>query len=338
MIHLLYGDDDFTIGENVASMKEDVGLADLRDVNITVLDGRQVGFEEMAAICTTIPFLADKRLVIVEGLLSRFERRTRARSPGQDSAGTPALGEWKGLDELLARVPETTDLVFVDGPLSDSNPLLSAVRRRANARVFSRPRAGEIRQWIRSRAMAGGIDIESKAIDTLAQTVGSDLRVIVGELEKLSLYCSGGTITHEDVEEMVSYARDANIFATVDAILEGRSATAVRMVHQILQSGRPAAYILAMLARQVRLLILAKDLRARGVPASEHGRRLGLSSYPLRKTMEQQGKLTPQRLVQIHHRLLEADLSIKSSSLDESLVLDLLVAELASRPATTAVR
>ena len=214
----------------------------------------------------------------------------------------------------------------------------AAVRRRGNARVFSRPRAGEIRQWIRGRAMAAGIDIESRAIDTLAQTVGSDLRVLVGEMEKLSLYCSGGTITHEDVEEMVSYAREASIFAAVDAILEGRAADAFRMVHQLLQSGRPEAYIMSMLARQVRLLILAKDLMAQRIPASEHGRRLGLSSYPLRKTMEQQAKLSPRRLVQIHHRLLEADLSIKSSSLDKSLVLDLLVAELASRPATTAGR
>ena len=70
MIHLLYGDDDFTIGEAVASMKGDIGLADLRDVNTTVLDGRQVGFDEMAAICTVVPFLADKRLVLVEGLFS----------------------------------------------------------------------------------------------------------------------------------------------------------------------------------------------------------------------------------------------------------------------------
>lgn len=337
MIHLLYGDDDFTIGEAVASMKGDIGLADLRDVNTTVLDGRQVGFDEMAAICTVVPFLADKRLVLVEGLFSRFERRGRARPSSEDRAGKPALGEWEELAALLGRVPETTDLVFVDGFLSSSNPLLRAVRKLVAARVFSRPSAGEIRQWIRSRAVTGGIDIDSRAIDTLAQTVGNDLRVIVGEMEKLSLYRSGETITHEDVADMVSYARDASIFAAVDAILEGRSAAAVRMVHQILQSGRPASYILSMLARQVRLLILAKDLRARRVPASEHGRRLGLSSYPLRKTMEQQAKLSPQRLVQIHRRLLEADLNIKSSSLDEGLVLDMLVAELASRPAAASL-
>jgi DNA polymerase III delta subunit len=46
--------------------------------------------------------------------------------------------------------------------------------------------------------------------------------------------------------------------------------------------------------------------------------------------MEQGRKFRPEQLVQIHRRLLKADLSIKSSSLDESVVLDLLVADLAT--------
>ena len=46
--------------------------------------------------------------------------------------------------------------------------------------------------------------------------------------------------------------------------------------------------------------------------------------------MEQERKFRPEQLVQVHRRLLEADLRIKSSSLDESVALDLLVAEVAA--------
>ena len=175
-----------------------------------------------------------------------------------------------------------------------------------------------------------GADIEPNAVDELAETIGSDLRVVAGELEKLALYKTGTPIRHEDVLEMVSYTRDANIFATVDAVLEGRYASAARMVHLILDSGESPFYLLRMLSRQVRLLILAKDLGARQVPAPECGKRLGLSGYPLQKTMEQERKFRPEQLVKIHRRLMEADLSIKSSSLDEGVVLDFLVAEVAA--------
>ena len=79
VIYLLYGQDEFSLRETLSSLKEDVGSAELRDLNITSLDGSQVSFDELAATCNTVPFLADKRLVIVEGLLSRFESRAPSR-------------------------------------------------------------------------------------------------------------------------------------------------------------------------------------------------------------------------------------------------------------------
>ena len=329
MIYLLYGDDDFTIEEALVSLRSKVGLPDVRDVNTTTFEA-SVSRAEMMSTCDTVPFLADKRLVIVRGLLTRFERRRQSRSRSKSDSATAGLGEWEGLSEYLERVPETTDLIFVDGALAAKNPLLKAVKPHANSRLFSRPNPTELRQWIRMRVVSLGADIEPKAVDELAETIGGDLRVVAGELEKLALYRSGEPIRHEDVLEMVSYTRDASIFATVDDILEGRFASAAKRVHLILGSGGSPGYLLAMLSRQVRLLILAKDLSARRVPAPERGKRLGLSGYPLRKTMEQERKFRPEQLVMIHRRLMEADLSFKSSSLDEGAVLDLLVAEVAA--------
>ena len=96
MIHLLYGDDEFSISETVASMKDAVEPADLRDVNVTVLDGPSIGFDELRATCDTVPFLAAKRVVVVHGLLGQFERRRappRRRPPsGRRASRTPGAG------------------------------------------------------------------------------------------------------------------------------------------------------------------------------------------------------------------------------------------------------
>ena len=312
-------------------MKVDVGTPDLRDVNITVLDAAKLTPDLLASTCDTAPFLAEKRMVIVQGLLSRFERHrpSRARSRG-DVDKAPGLGPWKELAAYLSSVPDTTDLVFVDGRLTASNPLLKAIRRKVETRVFPVLNPGELRQWIRRRAIAEGIEIEHRAIDTLAETIGSDLRVVAGELEKLSLYCWGRAIRHEDVDRLVSYTKEASIFRAVDAMMEGRADVAIRLLSQIIQSGSPAGYILFMMARQVRLLILAKEMRAQRVPHVEQGRRLGLSGYPLTKTLQQQERFSGERLVEIHRALVDADLSMKSTGAD---VLELLIAEVASKPA-----
>lgn len=328
MIHVLHGDDDFTIEERVASMREEVGLPDLRDVNVTDLDGRSVTLVELVGISSTVPFLADKRLVIVRDLLSRFESSRRRRQAAQSK---PSLGEWEDLAARLEALPETTDLVFVDGDVASSNPLLRALGKVGQSRRFARPNQRQVSGWIMNRAQQTGISIEPRAAAALAESVGNDLRVIVSELEKLSLYRAGETIRHEDVAELVSYARDASIFATVDAILEGRSGNAIRMVHGLLQGGASPTYLLVMLARQVRLLILAKELKAEGVPGNELGKRLGLSGYPLRKTLDQETAFTSARLVETHRLLLEADLSMKSTGADSGLIVDILVAQLSHR-------
>ena len=103
-------------------MKADIGPPDLRDVNITVLDGSSVSFDEVVATSSTVPFLADKRMVIVDGLLTEFETRTPSRQRGRTATVSErSLGQWARLPEHLAQLPATTELVFVDGRLGESN-------------------------------------------------------------------------------------------------------------------------------------------------------------------------------------------------------------------------
>ena len=330
MIYSLSGDDDFTIRETLAGMKESVGTPDVRDVNIVTLD-TNVSLDEFTANASTVPFLADKRLVLVEGLLGKFERRGGRRS-GSGANGRKELSEWERLPLALADVPETTDVVFVDGRLSASNPLLKLIQERVTARTFNPPGPRELRMWIADRARSEGAEIEERAIQALAETIGSDLPVLASELRKLALVAAGRAITAEDVDGMVSYAQESNIFASVDAIVEGRVSEALGLVHGLLEGGSPTGYIITMIARQVRLLILAKEIGARRLSTGEASQRLRLSGYPLRKTLFQADRFSMERLVEIHRMLLEADLAMKSTGADDELILDTLIADIASQP------
>lgn len=337
MAHLLYGEDDLSIEEALDVFKADVGPEELRDVNITVLDGAQTTFGEVTATCSTVPFLSEKRLVIVRGLLSKFERGRPSRRPRRSdspSGNDGRLAEWAGLAEFIRSVPDSTELVFVDKSLRSSNPLLTKIRSLVDVKTFPLPSGGGLRQWIQTRSAKYDLSLDNGAVSSLAETIGPDVRVMDQELQKLSLYANGRTLTQADVEEMVSYVREASIFVAVDAVLEGRAGAAMRSVHQILDAGQPATYVITMIARQLRLLMLAKDLRALRVPQGEMGKRLSISGYPLQKTLEQERRFSMARLTDIHRMLLEADLSLKSTGVDDQLILDMLIADLASTGTT----
>ena len=303
---------------------------ELRDVNITTLAAAATSFNQLTATCDTVPFLSEKRLVILEGLLSLFERAA-SQTSGNDSASRKSkTDEWSGLPEYLSRIPPTTDLVLIDGRLSANNSMLTKLKPIGNVMHFPLPTGNDLQRWIAQRAEKLGVSMEPRAIATMAETIGPDPRVIDNELQKLTLYRWGQTVRHEDVQEMVSYAKEANIFQAVDAVLEGRTGVAIHLVHQILDSGRPPSYLITMIARQVRLLLLAKDVKAQRVPQAEIGKRLSISGYPLRKTLEQEARFSHERLVEIYRKLLEADLSVKTGEADEQLVLDMLIGELSS--------
>ena len=324
MIYLLYGGDEVSLDERLSGMREEVQPEELRDVNVSVLDGAVVSLEELAATSGAAPFLADRRLVIVRGLLGRYEPQRSARRSERRS-----LGEWEGLPDVLGGVPDTTNLVFTEGALNSRNPLLALVRPLAETLTFPVPRHRELPRWIADRARLRGIEIEPRAADALAAAIGGNLRIVDSELEKLSIYRGDERIRYEDVRRMVAYVREANIFAAVDAVLERRPDHAVRHIHRLLDEGREPSYIITMIARQVRLILLARDVREQGVPRAEIGGRLSLSGFPLQKTLQQEERISSERLAAIHRRLLQADADLKTSAADDALVLDMLVAELA---------
>lgn len=332
MLHILYGEDDFSLQEELEEIKRRSGDGELLATNTTVLDGQGLTFDQLMSVCCALPFLAPKRLVIVQGLLSHFERRDRAGYGERSSPNTEPREEdarWLALNERIDAMPDSTMLIFTDSGLRKDNPLLKQLSPKAKVKEFTPLRGGELRHWIQLRVEEKGGDISPSATALLADLVGSSLWILSSEIEKLCLWAGQRCIEEEDVRRLVSHAREASVFAVVDAIVEGKMASAVQLLHQFLDEGVSALYLLAMITRQFRLLLQAKELTRQSLPRAEVRSRLGLfSDYPFRKTLEQAQRYSIVRLAEVYHKLLETDLSIKTGRQSEELALDLLITEL----------
>jgi DNA polymerase-3 subunit delta len=149
------------------------------------------------------------------------------------------------------------------------------------------------------------------------------------EINKLALFTSGRRIEEGDVSKVVSYARQANVFAMVDAVLEGKIGLAEKLLCQLLEAGATPPYILVMLSRQIRLMVRVKALRSQGKSETEIQRRLGLASdFVFRKTLDQAKRYPLALIREVYRHLLEADLAIKTGRYDGELALNILVARL----------
>ena len=104
-------------------------------------------------------------------------------------------------------------------------------------------------------------------------------------------------------------------------------------MQQLFKQGMAPAQILVMLSRQVRIIFLVRGMRNHGRSRGDIQTKLGLShDFALRKAWEQADKYTPGSLKEVYHRLLDADVSIKTGKYDNpELALDVLITELGRR-------
>ena len=189
MIYLLYGEDSLSVEETLDSLRADAGPDELYDVNTTTMNGASVSLGELEAAFSAVPFMSDKRIVIVRDLLAQAERgrgggSARSRSVERD---------WADIGERLAHVPDSTELIFVDAAVSRGNPLLRAIRPLAQVHEFRLPSVREMPGWVRQRADRLGAAIEPSAISALVDAIGNDTRLVDMELRKLALYRSDRT-------------------------------------------------------------------------------------------------------------------------------------------------
>lgn len=327
MLHILYGEDDFSLREALAEIKRALGDDELLATNTTVFEGQSISPEQLTSACDTVPFLAPRRLIIVEGLLSIFE----PRSGGKRSSKLNDSG-WTSLKDYVRRMPESTVLVLIDGSLKKGNPLLKELAPEATLTEFMHPKGPQLYDWIRNRVEKCGGSVAPPAMRLLADLVGGNLWLLSNEIDKLCTYAQGRSANESDVRSLVADAREANVFAMIDAVLARRSATAARLLHDLENEGAAPPFLLFMITRQFRTVVQAKDLLLQKRKPAEIGRSLGTTSdYVLRKTLEQAKGHSMQSLKWIYGRLLDTDISIKTGRLKGDkgeLALDLLITEL----------
>jgi DNA polymerase III subunit delta len=338
MFYVLHGEDPFGLSEALVSMRRKMGQDDLAmgDLNTTVLDGRKLEFGELRHVCDTMPFMSHRRLVVVHELLARLKPGGRKEGASQEGDGEPA---WKReflaqLSEYLPHLPETTYFVFAEKEtLPASHPIVKVAKaegkERAHVRNFKLPKDWELPSWIQQRAAAKKANLSSEAIELLVVLIGPDLRLLDLEIEKLLLYAEDRQVTSEDVLALVSRARETNIFDLVDCVGRRETGRALRLLHQFLDEDEPALYLLAMLARQVRILIQVNELQSEFMGKMEIVNRLKLHPYVVEKAMAQARSFEMSQLEAAHQRLVQADWAIKTGQQDGALALDMLIVDLA---------
>ena len=327
-VYLLYGDDQRAIAEFLARIKQKMGDPSSAEMNIDHFSAAGLDIERFAAVCQAMPFLTQRRLVILESLtLLLKDPDVQAR-----------------IFELLSNLPHSTALVLIEqfdfktrkGKLParlthliqwlQEEPQKGAPRPKAFIQVCRAPTGKGFVEWLRRRSKEAGGDISSPAASLLAELVDEDVLQADQELEKLLNYVDRSRpIEIEDVERLTPFRGQSNIFEMVDALGQRDASKALRTLHYLMESEDPR-YLFGMVVRQFRLLIQVREcIDSRLDPKQS----LKLHPFVLSKLTAQAKNFSLEGLENIYHQLLTLDVGVKTGQVKMDVALEQLTASLA---------
>ena len=340
MFYLLHGNDEFTNREHLKQLQQKGNFA----YNQNTYSGAEVDLATITTTCNTLPFLSEQRLVVVEGLPKR-SRGERAGAPpeGQGSlkkkskkAGKSGMPGRPGFEKALAEhvplLPDSTVLVVLVDELLDANsPLLKAAQMHGEAIQSILPKGAALESWISKRARGIGITISPQAATLLANFIGSQLRLLANELDKLATYVGESkTITADDVRNLSAQVQEARIFDLTDALAQRNRKQALDILHELLIDGEPPLMLISTITSQVRSLLLVKELAQKGMRAAQIASATGIAPFVAEKALRQVGKFSASQLENAYRQLLATDAALKRSRMAPEMALDLLVVDFGS--------
>ena len=328
--YLLRGDDSTRIKEVIAGFQAGLGDPSMADLNTTRHDGESLSFEKLQADALTMPFLADRRLVIVENARAFLAKMAKDRA--------------QTCLELFGNLPETTALVMV---VEDQQAkkrgeryweygktyawLTDWMRARNELALLidcALPDEEDMPSWILRKAKELGGGFKPDAARLLASYVGNNTLRAQNEVLKLITYVGERQVVEEaDVSLLTAQEQEGNIFTFTDALGERNSKAAMQQF-MLLMENNDLLELTGMIHRQFRLLIQAREILDSGGKAQDIEQELGVLNFVARKLSDQARRFSMRQLLDIYDRLLKIDLDMKSGGTPGDVAYEILIAEL----------
>ncbi|QGP92482.1 putative protein YqeN [Neomoorella glycerini] len=293
-VYLFYGNESYLLERALKTLREKLVPAEAAAFDYQELDGRELSAGKIVLLATTLPALAPRRLVVVK----------------DPAAEILKAGEGDLLAYLENPAPTTCLALAVNGSIDKRLKLVKLIQQTGRVVEFLPLKAAELEKWLQREAREQGYNLHPAAARALAQAGGGDLRLARNELYKVMTYTGQpGTITPSDVEALVpAAAAEATIFQLVDALGNRNATLAINSLRRLLEKGEAPLSILAMLARQLRLIYqyhLAAD-------KGELAARLGVKPFVVQKVAAQARNFSLPAAGRALEELLKVDTGIKT--------------------------
>lgn len=307
--YLVYGEESFLIRQVLGLLKKGLHAED--QMNTLILREENPNPETVIGFADTLPLFADRKVVFLEG--SGFLKK-----------GNEAL------EEYLKEIPEEVCFVFSDAEVDKRKTLYKMLAKKAFLLPCDEQSPAVIRQWIASRMKKNGIRMSESAVSFLMGRVGLNMSALDQEMEKLiSFTADQKVITEKDVAEICAGWLNGRIFDMMDAVADGNSRKAFSLYLDLLALREAPQKILALLIRQLQLILQAKELGGGG--SAHLASLLGIPPFAVDKYRRWGNRYSVKQLQDLLEVCADDDAAVKNGRLNQTVAIEMLLLRCASQ-------
>lgn len=324
-VYLIYGKENYLIDWIINEIKEKYIDKNFESLNYVHLDGKEVSVDLIINACETLPFMSDKKIVIIENLVFLTGGKLNSKE------------DEERLNEYISKVSSFTCLIFVvrEEKIDNRKKLVKNIKNVGMVVEFSKIKGDDLIKWVSKIFSKHKKKITKSDILHFVENSGylefsssKTLYDLENEIIKICNYLGyRKEVKTEDIDKILIRSLENNIFKLVDSIGQKRTDKALTLLNEMILNNEPIQLILHMVIKQIRLLFMAKLLEGKGYSQGVIAQKLGVQNFVVKKLIEQSRNFEIKELQSAFEKCLKVDENIKKGEIESRLALEMLIVE-----------
>ena len=315
-VFLFYGNDLYIIK---AKTNQLIAKHHIDDFNVTTYDMEERSIEDALNDACTIPFMADKKVVIIKNayFLTSTNKPKKEINHNLDA-----------FNRYLESPCEET-LMIIHAPykkLDDRKSITKAIKSHSTVEECKPLKDQDLRSWVKRQLGKNDINIDTDALNELLKRVENNTEVLVNETQKLILYAEGSRkVDIDTIKKVITKNVEDNVYEITNMLLENNRSKALEIYYDLVMHSEDPLRILGILVNKYREILHTKLLIKSGKDKADIASYFNATSGRAYYIMKNARGVSSE-LVKKHLRTLEdMDYKIKTGQIDKKLGLELFI-------------
>lgn len=296
MLFFLFGEDDFRAIERKKEIIAHFQKPEKNIGEVVTFTKENLSFEEFTKVLQRRSLFVGTQIIILEDIFSSLEFKEKFLREQEKILSS------KNLILILERGEK----------FKKEDPLFLFLKDNAKCEKFSLLSGRELRAWIQERAKKYNLSLKKEIIEKLIELKGNNLWEIDQELRKISLYGRGKATELKDLENLVSFTSEENVFEIIEAVLKKDKKRGIFLLNSFWQKGLSPLLLLAILTSCTRKLLIIKEFLEKKESYLSISKKIKINPFFFRKLYLCAKKFSLGELKKIQERFFQIEFEIKT--------------------------